>query len=58
LAIAAIGSMPVARWIGRRLNSSLSVRMIGQPVFYGGLLIISTAFLVDSSFNPFLYFRF
>lgn len=26
--------------------------------FYVGILIISTAYLVDSTFNPFLYFRF
>lgn len=27
-------------------------------VFYLGILVLSTAYLVDSTFNPFLYFRF
>lgn len=27
-------------------------------VFYIGILILSTAYLVDATFNPFLYFRF
>ncbi|MEG1828439.1 MAG: MBOAT family O-acyltransferase [Cellulosilyticaceae bacterium] len=27
-------------------------------VFYIGILVLSTAYLVDSTFNPFLYFRF
>jgi len=27
-------------------------------IFYMGILILSTAYLVDSTFNPFLYFRF
>ncbi|MCH5166289.1 MAG: MBOAT family protein [Erysipelotrichales bacterium] len=29
-----------------------------EPLIYLGLLILSTAFLIDASFNPFLYFRF
>lgn len=29
-----------------------------EPVVYGTLLIVITGYLVDSSFNPFLYFRF
>ena len=29
-----------------------------EPVFCILLLLISTAYLVDGSFNPFLYFRF
>ena len=29
-----------------------------EPIYYIGLLIVVTAFLIDSSFNPFLYFRF
>ena len=27
-------------------------------VFYAVMLVLSTAYLVDSTFNPFLYFRF
>ena len=29
-----------------------------EPIAVGGLLVIMTAYLVDGSFNPFLYFRF
>ena len=32
--------------------------MLLEPIYYILLLMISTAFLIDSSFNPFLYFRF
>ena len=31
---------------------------IAEPIYYLLLLIIVTSFLIDSSFNPFLYFRF
>ena len=31
---------------------------IAEPVFLASLLVVMTAFLVDGSFNPFLYFRF
>ncbi len=40
-------------------NQRLSnVFMIGEPVLLVGVLLVITAFLVDGSFNPFLYFRF
>ena len=29
-----------------------------EPIYYILLLILTTAFLIDASFNPFLYFRF
>lgn len=29
-----------------------------EPIYYGVLLVLVTSFLIDSSFNPFLYFRF
>ena len=29
-----------------------------EPVFMVALLLIVTAYLVDNSYNPFLYFRF
>lgn len=58
LLIATAGSMPLARFVGKRWTGRLGVRMIGQPVYYASLLAVSTAFLIDSSFNPFLYFRF
>ena len=29
-----------------------------EPIVLIGLLVVMTAYLVDGSFNPFLYFRF
>ena len=29
-----------------------------EPIYYITLLTLTTAFLIDASFNPFLYFRF
>lgn len=29
-----------------------------EPLYYVGLLLLVTSFLIDASFNPFLYFRF
>lgn len=42
--------------IMRRLRDRSKEWMV--YVFYLGVLILSTAYLVDSTFNPFLYFRF
>jgi len=35
-----------------------SVAAVLRPVIAAALLLVCTAFLVDGSFNPFLYFRF
>ncbi len=40
---------------GNGKNAALA---IVQPVFCGLILILCTGFLIDNSFNPFLYFRF
>ena len=32
--------------------------LAGEPIFLAGILILCTAYLVDGSYNPFLYFRF
>ena len=51
--------------LGRRLAEKLESSRAGgillsaaEPVALGMLLLVNTAFLVDGSFNPFLYFRF
>ncbi len=61
LSVAAIGATPLAR----RVCSALSRTRAGEkafavlePIALVALLAICTAFLVDGSFNPFLYFRF
>ncbi len=35
-----------------------AVAPIVKPLFFAGIIIVVTAYLVDGSFNPFLYFRF
>lgn len=42
-------------WKDKRILSVISNL---EPIFYIVLLIVITGFLIDSSFNPFLYFRF
>ena len=59
--LAIIGSLPLAKNIVTKLSQSekigTCVEMI-KPIFVVLLLLLSTAYLVDGSFNPFLYFRF
>ena len=40
-------------------NNSIRLLLLSfEPVFMVLLLLVVTAYLVDGSFNPFLYFRF
>ena len=57
LVIAIIGATPILKNIvtSEKLNK---VTNIFEPVFLCIILIISTSYIVDGSFNPFLYFRF
>lgn len=41
-----------------KTKRSLKYSSYWQPVYYGLLFLMSTAYLVDATFNPFLYFRF
>lgn len=61
LIIACVGATPLPVRIMERIRTTKVGGMIldtVQPVWAVVLLIICTAFLVDGSFNPFLYFRF
>ncbi len=61
LVIAIIGATPIPKNIvlmvkdNRNLNKVINII---EPIFIIVLLIIVTAYLVDNSYNPFLYFRF
>ena len=61
LIIAIIGATPLPKKIAdaaeknKRTHTAFS---IAEPVALMVLLIVCTAFLIDGSFNPFLYFRF
>jgi len=59
LLIATIGSTPCisrgAEYLMKRFEKAV---VVVKPVLLILLLVLSTAYLVDGSFNPFLYFRF
>ncbi|MBQ8768956.1 MAG: MBOAT family protein [Oscillospiraceae bacterium] len=52
-----VGATPLVRNTAGKLEQR-SVATVLRPVIALALLLICTAFLVDGSFNPFLYFRF
>ena len=54
LAVAAVGATPLVRNTAARLEKVGFLRL----VVAAALLLVCTAYLVDGSFNPFLYFRF
>ena len=55
--IAVIGSTPLPRKLYEKYSEKTAVA-VAEPIITAILLIVSTAYLVDSSFSPFLYFRF
>lgn len=65
LGIALAGSTPIPVWIWKRLWEWLRTVPAGDGIVHVlraavtlGLLVLCTAYLIDGSFNPFLYFRF
>ena len=59
--IAIIGATPYpTRWMNRLSEGPKTGRVlaVAAPVALMALLAVVTAYLVDGSFNPFLYFRF
>ena len=61
LIIAILGSTPLAKNLIIKLRENSVTQKItdfAEPVFLLLLMLIMTAYLVDGSFNPFLYFRF
>lgn len=54
--IAIAGSTNIPKRICGKINSK--VINILEPIYIMAVLIISVAYIVDGSFNPFLYFRF
>ena len=51
-----VGSTPVVKTLAEKLPSRAAVVL--EPLAMAALLLVCTAYLVDGSFNPFLYFRF
>ena len=61
LLLAAIGSTPLVRFVYRRIDQTIGgakAMSILYPIGLILILIAVTAYLVNGSFNPFLYFRF
>jgi len=58
--ISIIGATPFLKYLVTRISSTRYKKVIDilEPFVYILLLILTTAFLIDESFNPFLYFRF
>lgn len=54
-AVAIVGSTPLVKKLAYRIDKNMPVL---QPLVTAALLVLSTASLIDGSFNPFLYFRF
>lgn len=63
LLIALIACLPLGNRLVHRLKSSktgpaMALYRLGEKVIPTALLVLSVAYLVDASYNPFLYFRF
>lgn len=59
--IALVGATPFMKKVLMRISTNVigeRVLAVAEPVFYIVLMLVMTAYLVDGSFNPFLYFRF
>ena len=57
LLAACLGATPVVKGAAQRLEQCRAVQWL-QPLLWIGLALVCTAYLVDGSFSPFLYFRF
>ena len=56
IAAAIIGATPIPKLLYNKLTEAPKVVL--EPLATGVLLILSTALIINGSFNPFLYFRF
>lgn len=59
--IALVGATPFMKKVLMRISTNATgerILAVAEPVFYIVLMLVMTAYLVDGSFNPFLYFRF
>ena len=59
--IAIVGATPLPKKVYEMVQKSAwgkRVTVVAEPIIMALLFVVITAFLVDGSFNPFLYFRF
>ncbi|MBQ9082342.1 MAG: MBOAT family protein [Clostridia bacterium] len=60
-AVAIVGATPLPVWTVHRIRSTPAgekIMNVLEPVLLMALMLVITGYLVDGSFNPFLYFRF
>ena len=55
-ALSIVGATPLPKKLAERIPEKVSAVL--EPLALTFLLLICTAYLVDGSFSPFLYFRF
>ncbi len=55
--LAALGSFPIFKWLGRKLKNDV-VKTILSDMALLIVLGLCIVFLINSSYNPFIYFRF
>ena len=61
LAIALVGATPLAAWVINKMRENKmldSILNLIEPFVLALFILVSIAYIVDGSFNPFLYFRF
>lgn len=63
--IGLLGMLPVIPWLRKRINPLLEknqitniIASISFPIVYMAMLVLSILLLVNSTYNPFIYFRF
>ena len=57
LIVSAVGSTPLLKNAVGKIKESRFIYTV-KPIFICLLLVLCTAYIIDGSFNPFLYFRF
>ncbi len=55
--IAIIGATPLVKTLITKIKAKKVINLL-EPIMQVALMLIVTAYLIDGSFNPFLYFRF
>ena len=55
-AVSILGATPLVKQLAMRVPEKVAA--VVEPIALIALLLTCTAYLVDGSFNPFLYFRF
>ncbi len=61
IALGIFGATPAAKIAAQKLSETKigsKITVVAEPLFVAAVLIMVTAYLVDGSYNPFLYFRF